>query len=109
MANEKVKASIQKTGQDCEVEYDFGNDLDNAIELFGKETVFGYFKGQATVRLQAGLRSAMERGIDPAAFARGWKPGVTAPSIAADPFSAAVSAYARMTDEEKANFLSTLK
>ena len=109
MASIEVKASNPKTEQEAVVSYDFGDNLTEAIESYGHDPVFSLYVAQGKVALQAGLRRTMEAGKDPVEFAAGWKPGVKAPSISADPMSAAKAAYARMSDEEKADFLQGLK
>jgi len=109
MAAKEVKATSPKTNTEAIVNYDFGDDLNSAVALFGEEVVFEFFEATATIRLQAGIRSCLERGVDTQAYASTWKPGVKAPSIAADPMSAAKAAFTRMTDEEKAAFLESLR
>lgn len=103
-ANEDRPQELEGT-----VLYDFGDNIDEAIEKFGGDTVFSGFVANSKVTLQSGVRRCLENGRDPQAFADVWKPGVKAPSIAQDPMAAARSAFARMTDEEKAEFLQQLK
>jgi len=105
----EVSAKLPETGQECKVTYDFGKDTEEKIQMFGESVVDSAAEGQFRVGLQAGLRSAMKRGVDPQTYADGYKPGVRAPSIAQDPMSAAKSAYSRMSSEEKAAFLESLK
>lgn len=108
MAAKEVKAKNPKTNAETTVMYDFGENLQDAVTKFGENVVFEKFVAQSTVNLQSGLRTCLEQGKDPEAYAAAWKPGVKAPSIAADPLSAAKAAFTRMTTEEKEAFLASL-
>ncbi len=69
-------------------EYEFGSNLDEAIELFGKEVVYGYFIGKAKISAAGVLKSAMVTKKDGKKIASGaspdklqaaldaWKPGI---------------------------------
>jgi len=105
----EVKASNPKTDQECAVMYDFGGTIEEAVDNFTGDVVHSLYVAQAKVVLQAALRRCMEQGRDPGDFAASWKPGVKAPSIAADPIAAAKAAFAKMSDEDKAAFLQSLK
>lgn len=81
-----------KDGKDAEsrkvsVEFDFGNDLEDAVSKFGAEAVFAGFKADATVGLQAFVRSRMKATEEDSeelkytdeeivAAVAEWKPGV---------------------------------
>lgn len=61
--------------------YDFGDDLDGAVSLFGAETVFNQFKQSAVINLQGVMRraiSAGKNGDELQAVVSEWKPGVRA-------------------------------
>lgn len=105
----EVSAKNTDTGAEAKVTYDFGDNLQESVSLYGENVVHEMFVSQAKVRLQAGLRSCMDTGKDPVEFAANWKPGVKAPSISADPFAVAKAAFAKMDDEKKAEFLRSLK
>lgn len=107
---EAISATAPKANDaEFEGEYDFGDDLSDAAEKYGEDVVFGLYKSQAVVRAQAGIRTCLEKGIDPAAWLAQWKPGSKAPSINADPKAAAFAAVSRMSDEEKAELLAKLQ
>lgn len=61
------------------VEYDFGANLDEAVEVFGADIVYAQFKQNATIALQGIMRRAIQSGKSgdelQAAVAE-WKPGV---------------------------------
>jgi len=62
-----------------EVNYDFGSNLDEAVQKFGAEVVFTNFKQSATIALQGRMRAHISqgaRGTDLQAKVDEWKPGV---------------------------------
>ena len=104
-----VKAKAPKLGKETEVEYEFGKDLDESIDLFGATIVHSKFVSASTVDLQAALRRCLENGQDPVAYAEGWKPGMRAPSISKDPLAVATLAISQMSDEEKMKLIEQIK
>lgn len=106
---DQISVTAPKVGKEAAVIYPLGDTLEEACELFGEDVVYNMYKGQATVRIQAGLRSCLEKGIDPVAWAASYKLGVKAPSIIADPKAAADAAISRMTDEERLALLEKMK
>lgn len=66
------------------VTYDFGDNLDEAVEKFGADVVFARFKNAATVDLQALIRRHLDTAPDAKPktaaeiqeLATAWKPGV---------------------------------
>lgn len=82
-ANAKLKDSEGKlTGETEEregsVEYDFGDNLDEAAERFGAEAVFNQYKQAAVISLQSRMRSALSQGKtddELQEVADNWKPG----------------------------------
>lgn len=61
MSNQTVSAK-QKDGPETSVEYNFGDTLEEAVELFGADVVFSRFKGAAVVDLQAMIRRLQKAG-----------------------------------------------
>lgn len=51
-----VSARTEKSDRVVSTTYDFGSNLDEAVEKFGENVVYGVFLDQATIRLQAMLR-----------------------------------------------------
>ena len=105
----KLPAKDNRQEMEATVQYDFGDNADEALELFGTDAVYSGFVANAKVTLQSGIRRCLENGRDPQAFADAWKPGVKTPSIAADPVAAAKAAFSKMSDEERMAFLEQLK
>jgi len=84
-----VKATIKTKDEDGEViseetvtgncNYDFGETLDDAVELFGAEVVMNNFKQNAVISAQSRMRALLGQGItgdDLQAKLDEWKPGV---------------------------------
>ena len=105
----KAKLGKEEGGAACAVNWDAGNSVEEKVEMFGETVVDQAAEGQFKVQLQAGLRRCLEAGKDPQAYADAYKPGVRAPSIAADPYAAAVSAFSQMSPDEKAKYLQEIK
>lgn len=62
-----------------EVSYDFGSDLDDAVERFGADVVFTNFKQSATIALQGRMRAHIQQGLrgdDLQAKVDEWRPGI---------------------------------
>lgn len=62
--SQKVSATLKDSDRVVEVEYDFGETLEQALELFGEEVVFSRFKAAAVVDLQALIRRNMQPKTD---------------------------------------------
>lgn len=77
MAAQTVTARItsgEHKGKSAEISYDFGDDLQEAISLFGEDVVFSLFKQSLTVWLQSAIRRYLAAGKDPSELATA-KPG----------------------------------
>jgi len=111
MATVTAKKRINDEDKSATVEYDFGADMDGAVKLMGKDVVYAQYLAQATVRLQAIMRTALEAGKDQkeiTAIVAGWKPG-TKISIAKDPKAAFMAAFGKMTPAEKKAAIASLQ
>ena len=84
--------------------YDFGETLQESVDLFGENVVHSAFASDARISLQGLIRGALDRGEDPEGIATrlaSWKPGVTMPRIS-DPVAALKAQFdACGTEEEK--------
>ena len=93
------------------VEYDFGANLDEAVEKFGAEVIFKRFRAQAVVDLQGIMRRHMsgkepKRGKALQEAVNEWKPGVQKARKSRS--EKALELLGGMTPEERAEFLSSL-
>lgn len=106
----EVTAKTQE-GAEATVAYDFGANLDDAVDKYGAEVVFSLFRAQAKIQLQARMRAWMtaEPPKDVNAAAAMWKPGVVQDRTM-DPLSVARNYLATLaSSEDKAKFLEALK
>lgn len=81
MAEEQVSAKITD-GDPVQVQYDFGTDLDEAVEKFGAEVVFSRYKSAAVIDLQAYMRGLIRQEKNPDEIeeaAEAWAPGMRQP------------------------------
>lgn len=102
----KEGVTITKEGS-CS--YDFGADLAESVKMFGEKVVHSGFISDGVLAVQAGVRACLKKGVDPAAWAKGFKPGVRTMAIAVDPLTAAKNALANMDPEARKAFLNELK
>jgi len=110
MAKEKVSATNPKVGRHVEVEYDFGDNLQDAVEKFGEDVVFSQFKQKCKVALQAVLRNWLAAGVSDEEIqnkVQAWKIGLGPQKK--DPKQKLLEKFASMSDEEKKAFLAELK
>lgn len=115
-----IETISTKAGKDAEsrnlaVAYDFGNDLDSAVALFGADVVFAGFKADAKVGLQSFIRArlnATEEDSEALKYtdeeivtaASEWKPGTKA-RTASDPMAKLQALLGKLTPEQKAALL----
>jgi hypothetical protein len=77
-----ARAGTDEDSPSATVSYDFGDDLDGAVEFFGADVVFNKFVAASTVDLQALIRRCLT-GENPktdeeiAVAVAEWKPGVS--------------------------------
>ncbi|MBU2249237.1 MAG: hypothetical protein KKD77_20990, partial [Gammaproteobacteria bacterium] len=105
----QISAEAKKVGKSATVEFATGANLAENVKLFGEQIVNDIFLQQLTVKVQAGIRSCVENGKDPQAWASAYKPGTKMPSIAKDPKAAARLAISQMSDEEKKALIAELR
>ena len=111
--NEEVTAKLG-TGDDApsfSVNFDFGDDIDSAVELYGAEVVFGRYRSAAVVDLQALIRrhgggenAKTESEIQD--IVAEWKPGVQRARKSTK--QKALDAFENLSEEEREELLSQL-
>lgn len=115
---EKIKVSTGKIkGSDgkpvsVEIEYDFGDDLDDAVEKYGEVAVFNLYKVAANIRVQNIARSALFNGKAPeevVKLASTYVLGTSFSKGPRDPVRTAETAVGRMSPEEEKQFILKLK
>ncbi len=107
-----AKAGTEEDAPSATVEYDFGDDLASAAEMFGDDVIFSRFVAAATVDLQALIRRNL-KGENPKSEAEiqelvsEWQPGVST-RTRKSPLEKAAAAMDALTDDEKAALLESL-
>jgi len=82
MADETVDAKTTlESGEEASasVVYDFGNDLANAVDIFGEDVAFSRLKSAITIDLQGYVRGLLKQGKtadEITAAVEEWKPGI---------------------------------
>ena len=107
MTDEEGKAVYKEVS----VEFDFGDDLDAAVDLCGADAVFSNYKANAKVGLQSILRAKGKAGISAdqiQTIADGWKPGMVVEKTVVDPESAIANAWDTWSPEKRQAFLEKL-
>lgn len=106
---ELVKA--KKGDRVVEVNYDFGENLQDAISKFGEDVVFTKFKQAAKIDLQAVLRRGIEAGKtddEIAKLAEQWKPGLVV-RTSKDPIEVIKTKLASLSEEDKRRLIQMLR
>lgn len=114
MTARKVQArdGNEDTSPSAEVEYDFGDNLGEAVELFGEDVVFSRFVAASVVDLQALIRRHLG-GEKPktqdeiSKLVAEWKPGVSSRKRRSNK-EKAEELIAGMSEQEKAQLLEQL-
>jgi hypothetical protein len=107
----KIVGDDGEPAGEATVSYDFGENLDEAVELFGAEVVYKRFRAAAVVDLQGVIRRNLQ-GENPKseeeiqAAIDEWKPGVQRARKSKQ--EKALDLLEGMSDEERASFLEAL-
>jgi len=113
MPAEQVVVKSSKTpGVVAKFAFDFGDNLPGATKKFGEDVVYSSFKQKAKTRLQDYIRSLIDAGKPTAEIVKlgiAWMPGVAAIRLPKDPKEKARALLAKLTPEERADLLKSLK
>lgn len=107
----KIKGSDGKPVS-ISIEYDFGDNLESAVEKYGEAVVFDLYKAAASIRVQNIARSALLNGKTPeeaVELASKYVLGTSLSMGPRDPVRTAVSAVSKMSPEEEKKFILELK
>lgn len=97
-----VSITAKKGDNDATIGYDFGETLDEAVELFGEEVVFSGFRRTSVITAQAAIRRYLETGHseeEVQSKMEEWKPGVSLVRVI-DPVKAILSKADAMEDDD---------
>lgn len=121
VAGEAISAKLSTHDQVLTVNYDFGTNLDEAVDKFGAETVFNCFKDAAVIKLQALLRRKLTAALvgdkdgkttdlpeDVQELVADWKPSAsgTTRKSAAEKVETIIG---KMSEEERAALIAKLQ
>ncbi len=90
------------------VEYSFGENLAEAVELFGEDIVHAHFTAHAVVSLQSRMRSAAKQGQDVQEAISNWKPGQVT-RRGKTPVEKALADFGKMDEAQQAAFIQQLQ
>jgi hypothetical protein len=79
MVKEIKTTSAKLEGREVVINYNFGENLDEAVTKFGKESVYSNFVANAVITIQSGVRTMAEKGKTDAEIQAAydeWKPGI---------------------------------
>lgn len=106
----QVSCKNPSVSRELAVDYNFGENLAEAVEMFGEDVVFTGFVADAKVGLQAIVRARLGKSDDEymsdeeiIAEAAQWKPGVR--KQAADPMAKLQALLAKLSPEQRAAVL----
>lgn len=109
MSKQQVTAKLQDSPLSATAEYDFGDNLAEARELFGDEVVFSRAKASLVIDVQAYIRALLKQ--DPpkeaeeiAKLVSEWRPGVKARGKTLEEKIAHL--FGQLSEEKKAELLS---
>lgn len=110
----KVNTASPKTGRELEVDFEFGNTLQEAIDLFGEEVVYSNYKKSAVIALQALVRRNLDKDgekqmseEDIIKAVGEWKPSV-ARIIGASQKEALFTKIEKLSDEDRKALIAKL-
>ena len=97
--------------QEDTVDFDFGDDLNAAVELCGEEVVFSQYVSAAKVALQGVIRGKINAGLshdDIQEAVSSWKPGMVMARVQVDPLEAVLAAAATWSPEKRQEYIDKL-
>lgn len=94
--------------QTLNAEYNFGENLAEAVELFGEDIVHAHFRAHAVVSLQSRMRSAAKQGLNVQEEINKWKPGQVT-RRGKTPVQKALTDFGKMNEEQQAAFIAELQ
>lgn len=108
---EQIDVTAKKGENSVTVPYDFGANLDEMVEKFGKDVVFSNARQAMKITLQALIRRGIEAGKPDDAIvseASAWIPGVQS-ERKSDPISLITAKWGQLSEEDRREMLKKLK
>lgn len=94
------------------IDYNLGDDLEEASELFGEEVILSLFKQTAVIKAQSQLRACLKAEKDEEGILthfKTWKPGVAVARTPKDPMAEGRKAFEKMSPDERTTYLEELQ
>lgn len=107
----KVSAKTTKNPTPVEVDYDFGDTLEQMVENFGKDVVEAHAKGALVITLQAFMRRHIDKGTSADKIqdeVAGWKPDVRS-AVKLSAVEKASAQLTKLSPQERADLLARLQ
>lgn len=107
----KATKKIGDVEKEATIAYDFGGELDKAVEMFGAKVVYANFVRSSVITAQAAMRRYLEDGLSQdeiAAKMEGWKPGTPIERVI-DPIAATIAKFGKMDPAAQAALLEQLQ
>ena len=107
----KAKKVIGDETKEAVIYYDFGENLEQALDLFDEKVIFSNFRASVKITAQAAIRRYLEAGKSAEEITelmKSWKPGV-ALERKSDPVAAFKAKFASMSEADKIKALAELK
>ena len=104
-----MQVTAKRDKKEYTIEYDFGADLADAAKRFTDAVVFSNYVAGAKVKLQALVGAWGKAGKDISQLSSTWKPGMQMQRATPDAGATVKALFAKMSKEEKAEFLKELK
>lgn len=111
-AKRKIDVDGQKVGKTVTAEYDFGNDLADAVAKHSEEIVFSNYRANGKVTIQALIGRNIEAKVSDENIkdvVAKYKLGAPTERAAKDPTKDIIALWPGMSEEERQNFLKKLK
>ncbi len=106
----EIKAKVPELDRTITIDYDFGANLDEAVQKFGGEVIYEDFIDSAVITLQSAMRSmarAKKTDEEIATALAEWKPGVSRRGKT-DPIAGLMARFGKMTPEKQQELIEKL-
>lgn len=107
-----MRVATSKGNRTVEVDYHFGDNLEEMIELFGSTCVYDAALDQLVIRLQSVVRSGIKRGDSDEEIANRvaeWKPGARAPKKYKSPREKLMELIKKVPQDQQAELINELR
>ncbi len=104
-----IEVNVKKGVLEATGMYDFGDNLEECVSIFGEEVVFTNARANMKITLQAGMRRCLEKNKEVDSFITQFKPGVQTTGGQIDIRAAIKAKFSTMSEEERNVFLADIR